>query len=121
MASSSCSSPACTDMTNSAHTSAIECHKLRTREVSTISTTFSRVPPVQLTYFTLQSSYFATPAADHRFPARPVSFTLWDLVSDYPGELSAIGTRADRLLHDGCLLYTSPSPRDRQKSRMPSS
>ena len=22
---------------------------------------------------------------------------------------------------DGCLLYTSPSPRDRQKSRMPSS
>ena len=26
-----------------------------------------------------------------------------------------------RLLHKGCLLYTSPSPRDRQKSRMPSS
>ena len=24
-------------------------------------------------------------------------------------------------LFDGCLLYTSPSPRDRQKSRMPSS
>ena len=24
-------------------------------------------------------------------------------------------------LPDGCLLYTSPSPRDRQKSRMPSS
>ena len=24
-------------------------------------------------------------------------------------------------LHLGCLLYTSPSPRDRQKSRMPSS
>ena len=24
-------------------------------------------------------------------------------------------------LHYGCLLYTSPSPRDRQKSRMPSS
>ena len=23
--------------------------------------------------------------------------------------------------HGGCLLYTSPSPRDRQKSRMPSS
>ena len=23
--------------------------------------------------------------------------------------------------HQGCLLYTSPSPRDRQKSRMPSS
>ena len=24
-------------------------------------------------------------------------------------------------LYDHCLLYTSPSPRDRQKSRMPSS
>ena len=26
-----------------------------------------------------------------------------------------------RQLHETCLLYTSPSPRDRQKSRMPSS
>ena len=25
------------------------------------------------------------------------------------------------LIHEACLLYTSPSPRDRQKSRMPSS
>ena len=25
------------------------------------------------------------------------------------------------VLYSGCLLYTSPSPRDRQKSRMPSS
>ena len=25
------------------------------------------------------------------------------------------------LVHESCLLYTSPSPRDRQKSRMPSS
>ena len=29
--------------------------------------------------------------------------------------------RAERKLTAGCLLYTSPSPRDRQKSRMPSS
>ena len=29
------------------------------------------------------------------------------------------GLRAER--EQGCLLYTSPSPRDRQKSRMPSS
>ena len=27
----------------------------------------------------------------------------------------------DETQPDGCLLYTSPSPRDRQKSRMPSS
>ena len=33
-----------------------------------------------------------------------------------------LGDYADlRLRHDACLLYTSPSPRDRQKSRMPSS
>ena len=32
----------------------------------------------------------------------------------------ALGVAAAGLL-GGCLLYTSPSPRDRQKSRMPSS
>ena len=33
-----------------------------------------------------------------------------------------IGGLADgRMTFQGCLLYTSPSPRDRQKSRMPSS
>ena len=30
-------------------------------------------------------------------------------------------TQAINLAQQGCLLYTSPSPRDRQKSRMPSS
>ena len=30
-------------------------------------------------------------------------------------------TRSITLTAEGCLLYTSPSPRDRQKSRMPSS
>ena len=32
---------------------------------------------------------------------------------------SALGETVDPI--DNCLLYTSPSPRDRQKSRMPSS
>ena len=35
-----------------------------------------------------------------------------------------IASREDELqsyMSDSCLLYTSPSPRDRQKSRMPSS
>src|SRR5678810_369975 len=31
------------------------------------------------------------------------------------------GDLAIRAVNQGCLLYTSPSPRDRQKSRMPSS
>ena len=35
------------------------------------------------------------------------------LSHSFPSNLIAV--------HDNCLLYTSPSPRDRQKSRMPSS
>ena len=35
--------------------------------------------------------------------------------------MAAITTMVFGLLKAGCLLYTSPSPRDRQKSRMPSS
>ena len=40
-------------------------------------------------------------------------------ISELPDELKAPGQVVD--LNNGCLLYTSPSPRDRQKSRMPSS
>ena len=32
-----------------------------------------------------------------------------------------LGNSLRRVLLSSCLLYTSPSPRDRQKSRMPSS
>ena len=39
-----------------------------------------------------------------------------DVVTVKIGELQKIGK-----IPEGCLLYTSPSPRDRQKSRMPSS
>ena len=34
---------------------------------------------------------------------------------------SPIYCYSNKRLVDNCLLYTSPSPRDRQKSRMPSS
>ena len=37
-----------------------------------------------------------------------------------PVKLPRLGPDADQT-HPTCLLYTSPSPRDRQKSRMPSS
>ena len=33
----------------------------------------------------------------------------------------AAGKYGPEILLDGCLLYTSPSPRDRTRSRMPSS
>ena len=39
---------------------------------------------------------------------------------DWPGKLTAAAIEAVEE-GDTCLLYTSPSPRDRQKSRMPSS
>ena len=38
----------------------------------------------------------------------------WNASTNTPTLTSSTGTK-------GCLLYTSPSPRDRQKSRMPSS
>ena len=46
-------------------------------------------------------------------------------ISDYTGklELHFIGEeyRLKRPRHNVCLLYTSPSPRDKRQSRMPSS
>ena len=36
-------------------------------------------------------------------------------------EQNGFAVLSDSLGSDDCLLYTSPSPRDRQKSRMPSS
>ena len=39
----------------------------------------------------------------------------------YPSILRAVAANGNIMLAGNCLLYTSPSPRDRQKSRMPSS
>ena len=43
----------------------------------------------------------------------------YELIVSMGGELDSDGMVLN--LSDVCLLYTSPSPRDRQKSRMPSS
>ena len=49
-------------------------------------------------------------------PLRPENFTF------YEGPPSANGMPGiHHVIARTCLLYTSPSPRDRQKSRMPSS
>ena len=40
-------------------------------------------------------------------------------ISNNENAIGAVGTRIEHI--NSCLLYTSPSPRDRQKSRMPSS
>ena len=42
----------------------------------------------------------------------------WRIASSFPKSLDTIYGAAEVV---ACLLYTSPSPRDRQKSRMPSS
>ena len=63
--------------------------------------------------------YTALPALEHSLNTTP-SQGLW-IINAYPLVLSGLllgtGALGDRV----CLLYTSPSPRDRQKSRMPSS
>ena len=41
--------------------------------------------------------------------------------TDYDFEGSNLSTILDVLAYNTCLLYTSPSPRDRTRSRMPSS
>ena len=48
-------------------------------------------------------------------PDGPIHNTLTDALEAY---MTKTGFRGD---YKFCLLYTSPSPRDRQKSRMPSS
>src|SRR5665213_1712145 len=54
--------------------------------------------------------------ADHQY-------TVTDLASYYVGRIKALNQQGPELraIIEVCLLYTSPSPRDRQKSRMPSS
>ena len=53
------------------------------------------------------------------------TFSLFDLVADYAGIMIlgrlAVGLSRQRRRYLICLLYTSPSPRDKRQSRMPSS
>ena len=52
---------------------------------------------------------------EHLAP-QPFIFTVWATLAGN-GRIEAL----EETLNYACLLYTSPSPRDRQKSRMPSS
>ena len=42
-------------------------------------------------------------------------------ILNHPEQVADFGVGSVNIKPEGCLLYTSPSPRDRQKSRMPSS
>ena len=65
----------------------------------------------------LGSFNFAVKAATLSFPEELIPIT----VNGKQVEHSLFSKKLDFDLPIGCLLYTSPSPRDRQKSRMPSS
>ena len=57
----------------------------------------------------------------YRIPSRVEDNTsLFDMIQNAL-DLTLQNTGRMYVLYDDCLLYTSPSPRDRQKSRMPSS
>ena len=47
--------------------------------------------------------------------------TIHRELSALPPDLASLDARVKAAEKQICLLYTSPSPRDRQKSRMPSS
>ena len=59
-------------------------------------------------------------------PPRPTDSAVLTLVNTVVAAGGRGGEEGDRVVveaaaHRGCLLYTSPSPRDRTRSRMPSS
>ena len=51
---------------------------------------------------------------------RPVTFR-WKKEKDIPSDMKAHKADSEERVMNGCLLYTSPSPRDGLLSRMPSS
>ena len=56
-----------------------------------------------------------------RIQSLSVSFLVPSMRKEYGGCSGNIAYNMNLLGGNPCLLYTSPSPRDRQKSRMPSS
>ena len=82
---------------------------------------------VKLSGYKTLVGYFVSTAGSAR-PVSEVKFDNGKFRFEIPPQwesgtsnLVIDGTVADAGLQGTCLLYTSPSPRDRQKSRMPSS
>ena len=60
---------------------------------------------------------------NHLFDGRPVIgiCNTWSELTPCNGHFREIAESVRRGVYEACLLYTSPSPRDRTRSRMPSS
>ena len=75
-------------------------------------------------YFSIEEDLIDSPI---RFYTKTQDEDGWDKITYYTSRRKDIYSNrgeADQwvyILSNPCLLYTSPSPRDRQKSRMPSS
>ena len=82
-------------------------------DLSTVEQKICRVLGVEVCYRDKGVAYFGLENA-----LFPIGNQLLEVVAPIQE-----GTAGGRFLErrKGCLLYTSPSPRDRQKSRMPSS
>ena len=63
---------------------------------------------------------FAVPEADMFAQTRPYLIDDFEF-KEIPGNMTVFGIEQGYSLDYVCLLYTSPSPRDRTRSRMPSS
>ena len=68
-----------------------------------------------------QEERFTRKKHDPRFPANAINYCMGEAFLE-PDEIDAIAfyDNSPRTI-DRCLLYTSPSPRDKRQSRMPSS
>ena len=86
---------------------------------------FSRNRQAVLGLIILCIVIFMAAIANVIYPGDPFLYSKFPLSA--PGEngfllgSDSIGRDVASGIAHGCLLYTSPSPRDRQKSRMPSS
>ena len=61
------------------------------------------------------------PSSSHTMGPMVAAARFLDLMRASPFTFAGVKARLHGSLAFTCLLYTSPSPRDRQKSRMPSS
>ena len=68
----------------------------------------------------LPNTIFLCPDGHEKCPINPSGFQWFDQSKDDPKYIIEQSLKAEEVINS-CLLYTSPSPRDRQKSRMPSS